>query len=78
MNWLFLTLLSVFAVSLANILQRVLMKDDKSNPYSYAIVFQFLIAILNLPIAVWHGFQLSILTGDLIFFCSSGCFMGRS
>lgn len=69
MNWLLLTLISVFVVSIANILQRVLMKDDKSNPYSYAIVFHFLIAILNLIFALLFGFQPLPVDGkDLILF----------
>ncbi len=52
------------------------MKDDKSNPYSYAIVFQFLIAILNLPIAIWYGFQLPSLTGNLLFFILAAALWG--
>lgn len=52
MNWFLLTLLSVVLVSFANILRRVLMKGDKSNPYSYAVVFSFLLGIINLFFAL--------------------------
>src|SRR3990167_1871915 len=62
MNWLLLTLVSVFGVSFAVILQRVLMKGDRSNPYSYAIVFQLIIAILNLLIAIGLGSQIPTLS----------------
>lgn len=43
------------------------MKGDESNPYSYAIVFQFLIAVLNLPIVFIHGFQMPELNLNLLF-----------
>lgn len=49
MTWLTLALASAFFFALAAILQRVLMKDDKSDPVAYAFVFQFLIALMFLP-----------------------------
>lgn len=55
MNWFVLTILSVFLGSIANVLQRVLMKHDKSNPYSYAIVFHLLLGILNLAFGIFYG-----------------------
>jgi drug/metabolite transporter (DMT)-like permease len=58
MNWLILTLISVFGVSIAGVLQRAIMKDDKSDPYAYAVIFQFLIAILILPVTFLHGFKI--------------------
>lgn len=66
MNWLLLTILSVVTVSVANILQRVLMKDDKSNPYSYAIVFHFLLGLLNLCFALFYGSQFSLFSGNFL------------
>ncbi len=68
MNWFSLTLLSVFIVSIANILQRILMKDDKSNPYSYAIIFHLLLGVINLVFAMIHGFQPLPLNANLIGF----------
>lgn len=47
MNWLILTLLSVVISSAATILQRILMKSDQSNPYSYAILFHFLLGFFG-------------------------------
>lgn len=66
MNWLWLTLFSVIFVSLANVFQRVLMKDDKSNPYSYAIVFHFLLGILNFICALFLGSHISIFSGNFL------------
>lgn len=65
MNWLLLTLLSVIVLSAATILQKVVMKDDQSNPTSYAIVFHFLLVLLNLSFAVWYGSELSPLKGNI-------------
>lgn len=76
MDWLLLTLLSVFVVSIANILQKVLMKDEKSDPYSYALVFQFLIAILSLPIAMVQGFQIPIINSNLVFLVIAAALWG--
>ena len=76
MNWLLFTLLSVLFVSIAGILQKALMKDDKSNPYAYAVVFQFLVAILNLPIAIVHGFHPPILSDNLAFFIIAAALWG--
>ncbi len=64
MNWFFLTLLSVLFASLASILQRVLMKDERSDPYSYAIAFHFLLGFLNLGFALVSGSQFSLLSGN--------------
>src|SRR3989338_3839051 len=64
MNWLILTLLSVLVASVASILQRVLMKDEKSNPYSYAIVFHFVLGFLNLGFALLYGSQFSLFSGN--------------
>ncbi len=64
MNWLVLTLLSVLFASVASILQRVLMKDEKSNPYSYAIIFHFFLGFLNLGFALLYGSQFSLLSGN--------------
>lgn len=72
MTWFTLTLCSVILGSIANILQKVLMKGDKSNPYSYAIVFHLLLGGMNLLFALWHGFQVPLLSQDIgLLFVSS-------
>lgn len=65
MSWFFLSIFSVFFASFSTILQRVLMKKEKSNPYSYAIVFHFLLAALNFVFAFVHGFQVPTLGNHL-------------
>ena len=76
MNWLYLTLLSVLFVSIANILQRVLMKGDKSNPYSYAIVFHILLGTINLAFALLFGSNLSLFSGNIVLLILSSLLWG--
>lgn len=68
MGWLYLTLLSVFLASIANILQRVLMRGDRSNPYAYAVVFHFSVSIIYAIFALFHGFKLPPLSFQLVYF----------
>lgn len=55
MTWPLLTLISVFTVSIATLLERILMKEDHSNPVSYAIVFQIILGTIALIIAIALG-----------------------
>jgi bacterial/archaeal transporter family protein len=64
-NWLYLTLLSVLISSAATILQRVLMKGDKSNPYSYAVVFHFLLGFLILIFGLIRSSDFSLFSGNV-------------
>lgn len=68
MSWFVLILLSTFIVSFANILQKSLMKDDKSDPISYSIIFAFLLGIINFIIALFFGFHFPVLSLSIIFF----------
>ena len=54
MNWLIFALISVIALSISNVLQRVLMKDDKSDAF-------FCAAIISL-FALWRGFIMPPIT----------------
>jgi drug/metabolite transporter (DMT)-like permease len=65
MNWLILTLFSVVISSAATILQRVLMKSDKSNPYSYAVIFHFLLGFLVLICGLIRGSNFSLFSGNV-------------
>ena len=65
MAWLALTLLSVVIASVASILQRVLMRDDKSNPYSYAIIFHLLLGVLVLVFGLMRGTDFSLFSGNI-------------
>jgi len=76
MNWLILTLLSVVFSSIASILQRVLMKDDKSNPYSYAVVFHLLLGCLTLAIGLIQGSNFSLFSGNISLLLLAGALWG--
>ncbi len=76
MGWLFFTLLSTVIASVASILQRVLMKGDKSNPYAYAIIFHFLIGFLVLVFASIQGASFSILHGNVLMLLVAGALWG--
>ena len=65
MSWLALTILSVVIASVASILQRVLMKDNKSNPYSYAIIFHLLLGVLVLVFGLMRGTDFSLFSGNI-------------
>jgi uncharacterized membrane protein len=45
MNWQVLILLSVFTYSVSVLLQRILLKQDKSDPVAFSIVFQLITAL---------------------------------
>lgn len=55
MLWLGLVIISILALSILTILQRVLMKDDKSDPVAFSIVFQLLTGVIVGVYALFHG-----------------------
>lgn len=44
------------------------MKNDKSDPVSYSVVFHFIVACLNLVFALFVGFELPQISMSLFFF----------
>lgn len=56
MNWQILLAISVITYSISVLLQRVLLKNDKSDPVAYSIVFQLLTGILIGIYAIFNGF----------------------
>src|SRR5581483_6998196 len=78
MLWLWFLLISIFTASIANILQRVLMKDAKSDPLSYGIIFQFTFGTFNLIFGLIHGLVLPQLSFHLIFFLISAILWGST
>lgn len=56
MIWYIFALISVLSISVANIYQRVVMKERESDPLGSAIVFQFLLAAITGVFALWKGF----------------------
>jgi drug/metabolite transporter (DMT)-like permease len=51
-----LILISVFSVSISNLLKRVLMKDEKSDPFIFGFFFQFICSLLLFLFAFSRGF----------------------
>lgn len=58
MIWLFLVLISVLSYAVSTLFKRVFLKDDKSDVYTYTVVFQFLIAILVFIYTLFTGFNI--------------------
>ncbi|MDP3093399.1 MAG: EamA family transporter [bacterium] len=58
MTWLIYAIISVFTASLITILQRVLMKDEDSDPLSYTIALAFSGALICLAFAFINGFKM--------------------
>ncbi|MDO8487239.1 MAG: DMT family transporter [Candidatus Curtissbacteria bacterium] len=72
MSWIVLALASVIFFSISALLQKVLMKNDKSDPYAYSIMFQFLIWAVAATVVLWTGFVMPpIKTYPLNFLFSS-------
>lgn len=58
LNWQVLVLISAITYSLSSLLQRVLMRDDTSDPYLYSIVFQLTVGVLIFVYTLFVGFNL--------------------
>lgn len=54
------------------------MKGDKTDSYAYTIVFQSLLGILSIPIALVHGFYLPNLNILSLFFVLAAIFWGAA
>jgi len=57
MNWFFFALISVVSISVANLIQKTLMKNSDADPYSFTIVFTFMCAIITAVFALIKGFN---------------------
>jgi drug/metabolite transporter (DMT)-like permease len=58
MNWQLLLAISIFTESFGRLIQRVLVKDEKSDPIAYAIVFQVITGLLIAVYAAFQGFTM--------------------
>ncbi len=56
MSWYFWVLFSVITTAIANLLQRILMREKESDPLASAILFQFVTGIITGIFAFWKGF----------------------
>lgn len=45
-SWFLLIVISVFLFAVSTILQRLLLKDDKSDPVAYSIIFQIIVGLI--------------------------------
>lgn len=57
MTWFLFALMSVVFNAISNLLNKVLMKDDKSDPMLSAILFQLLMSLMFFILALFDGFS---------------------
>jgi drug/metabolite transporter (DMT)-like permease len=57
MNWFLFASISIFSSAIANLLQKNAMKEEKSDPITYSIFFQFSLAIFTGLFALFKGFN---------------------
>lgn len=58
MNWQVFLLLSILAESFGRVFQRLVLKNNTTDPIAYAVWFQFLTGLLLSVYALLHGFKL--------------------
>jgi len=56
MHWILFVLIDVVGAAVANIVRRVIMKDDRSDAYSSVIFFQLMGFLMILVFTLVHGF----------------------
>lgn len=57
-SWQFLVGVSIICLSLSTLLQRVLLKEDNSDPVAYSAVFQLIVSGFLAIFAIFHGFHM--------------------
>jgi drug/metabolite transporter (DMT)-like permease len=58
MFWQLLTAISVITFSISVLLRRLLLHNDKSDPFAYVVVFQGLVGIITGIYALFNGFEM--------------------
>ncbi len=71
MNWLIFAMVSVISISIANIYQRIMMRDQESDPLASSIFFIFFTGCLTGIFAIINGFVMPNLLGDWQFYLIS-------
>lgn len=61
-SWQFLIAVSILAISFSTLLQKMLLRDEESDPIAYSIIFQFLVAVIIGIYTLFVGFHLPNLT----------------
>ncbi len=62
MHWLWFALISVTSFSVSTLLQRVVMRKDSSDAITSSILFQLIMTVLSIPVALYFGFHLPSVT----------------
>jgi transporter family protein len=76
MTWQLLTAISILSLSVSVILQRILLYKYKTDPFAYAVVFQGIVGLLLMGIALLVGFKLPGLQDVIILAVVSVIFYG--
>jgi bacterial/archaeal transporter family protein len=64
MNWVLLALVSAVTASLSRILQKICLKDEKSDVYAFSFVFQVIVAVFFLGYSLLSGnLELPVIKG---------------
>lgn len=58
MHWIWFALISLTTFSVSTLLQRVIMREEKSDAITSSIVFQLIMTALSVPVAFYFGFHL--------------------
>jgi len=66
MTWQIFIILSILSEAFGRLVQRIILKDDKSDPIAYAVVFQLLGAILIGTFTFYNGFKIPNLVPILL------------
>jgi len=74
MNWFFLAIISVISISIANIYQRIVMKEPESDAYGSSVIFQLLLAAITGCYALYKGFVFPPIVEYWQFFIISAVF----
>lgn len=57
-SWQFLIGISILCIAVGTLFQRTLLKDEKSDPIAYSVIFQLVVAALVAVFAFIHGFHI--------------------
>ncbi|MDP2860240.1 MAG: DMT family transporter [bacterium] len=56
MNWFIFAIIGILSISIANIIQRAMMREPESDPLGSSIIFQFIVAFITGVFALFKGF----------------------
>lgn len=62
--WLILTFISITALSLSRLLQRVMLRDSKVDSYTSAYLFQFIVGFIYLVWGLKNGYDFTFVRGN--------------